>query len=153
VTYPHPAVAAFVATHFVAVKVRLDRAADRPHFRAHRVIWTPTIAIMDYRGAAHYQSPGFLPPDAFAAMLRVGLARTLVAWSRYDEAAAHLAAVADAPGGPMAAEALFWLGAARYLQTRHREPMMQAWRRLRAEHPGSVWAARVPPNQEAFEES
>jgi hypothetical protein len=152
VTYPHPAVSEFVAAHFVAVKLMLDHAAHRQHFRAHRVIWTPTIAIMDYRAAAHYQSPGFLPPEVFAAMLRIGLARAQVAWSRYDEAAAHLGAVADDQASPMAAEALFWLGAARYLETRRREPMMQAWRRLRAEHPGSAWAARVPPNQESFEE-
>jgi hypothetical protein len=26
--------------------------------------------------------------------------------------------------------------------------MMQAWNRLRQEHSASIWAARVPPNQE-----
>ncbi len=31
---------------------------------------------------------------------------------------------------------------------RKRAPMMEAWNRLRATYPDSVWAARVPPNQE-----
>jgi hypothetical protein len=26
--------------------------------------------------------------------------------------------------------------------------MMRAWNRLREEYPASIWAARVPPNQE-----
>jgi hypothetical protein len=152
VTYPQPAVARFVGEHFVAVKLVLGRAADQPHFRAYRVIWTPTLVVLDYRGAAHYVSPGYLPPDLFLAMLRIGLARAQTAWSRYDEAAAHLAVVADDRASALAPEALFWLGAARYLQARRRAPMMQAWRRLREEHPHSLWAARVPPNQEEGEE-
>jgi hypothetical protein len=152
VTYPQPSVARFVGAHFVAVKLMLNRGADQPRFREYRVIWTPTVAILDYRGAAHYASPGFLPPELFLNMLRIGLGRAQTAWSRYDEAASHLAAAADDAASALAPEALFWLGVARYLQSRRREPMMQAWRRLHAEHPTSVWAARVPPNQEQFEE-
>jgi hypothetical protein len=95
----------------------------------------------------HYQAPGYLPPGPFADLLRVGLARALLAWSRLAEAEAHLAVVADRPDSPLAAEALFWLGAARYLKTGRRAALMSAWGRLEAEHPGSVWAARVPPGQ------
>jgi len=80
-------------------------------------------------------------------MLRIGFARALAAWARYDEAASHLAHVADEAGQP-APEALFWLGAVWYLQSRRRAMLMQAWNRLRLEYPGSVWAARIPPNQE-----
>lgn len=130
----------------------LNCRADQPHFRQYQVIWTPTVAMLDRRGTAHYQSPGFLPPDHFLSMLRIGLARSLCAWGRYDEAAMHLGPVAAAPHNPFAPEALYWLGVARYLKTHQRAPMLEAWNRLRAEHPESVWAARVPPNQEAFPE-
>jgi hypothetical protein len=148
VTYPEPAVRSFILEHFIPVKLLLNNRADQPHFRAQRVIWTPTIAILDYRGAGHYQSPGYLPPALFLPMLRIGLARAQIAWARYDEAAAQLAAVADERASALAAEALYWLGIARYLQSRRRAPMMGAWNRLREEHPASIWAARVPPNQE-----
>jgi hypothetical protein len=80
-------------------------------------------------------------------MLRIGLGRALTAWMRYDEAAAHLEAAAE-PNNQLAPEALYWLGVTWYLQSRRRAPMMRAWRRLLAEHPTSIWAARVPPNQE-----
>ena len=81
-------------------------------------------------------------------MLRVGLARAQLAWARYNEAAAQLAAVAEDRTSALAPEALYWLGIAWYLQSRRRAPMMQAWNRLRQEHPASIWAARIPPNQE-----
>src|SRR4051812_36928974 len=126
----------------------LNNRAAQPHFRAQRVIWTPTIVILDHRGIAHYQSPGYLPPALFLAMLRIGLARAQIAWARYDEAATQLAAVADHRASALAPEALYWLGIAWYLQSRRRAPMMQAWNRLRQEPPASIWAARIPPNQE-----
>ncbi len=151
-TYPELSVKSFVAEHFVPVKLMLNRAADQPHFRSQRVIWTPTIMVLDYRGVGHYQSPGYLPPEPFVSMLRIGLARAQIAWSRYGDAAAHLQAVADDRASPLAAEALYWLGIAWYLQARRRAPMMRAWSRLLAEHPSSIWAARVPPNQEEEDE-
>jgi hypothetical protein len=147
VTYPQPSVQEFIIKQFVPVRLVLNRSQDQEHFRTHRVIWTPTIVIMDRRGVGHYQSPGFLPPELFLAMLRIGLARALIAWMRYDDAAAHLDGVTQEAGSPLAPEALFWLGVTRYLQARRRAPMMEAWARLRAEHPDSVWAARIPPNQ------
>jgi len=149
VTYPDPAIQNFIADHFVPVRLTLSRPQDQAHFRAHRVIWTPTVLIMDRKGAAHYQSPGYLPPDLFLPMLQIELARALTAWSRYDEAALHLNAVANNHESPWAPEALFWLGIAWFLQTRRRATMMQAWNRLRMEYPASIWAARVPPNQES----
>jgi len=148
VTYPHASVTNFITDHFVPVRFLLNHSQDQAHFRAHRVIWTPTIVIADHRGVGHYQSPGYLPPPLFLPMLRVGLARAQLAWARYNEAAAQLAAVADDRASALAPEALYWLGIAWYLQSRRRAPMMRAWDRLRQEHPASIWAARVPPNQE-----
>jgi hypothetical protein len=148
VTYPQPSVASFITEHFIAVRLLLNRSHDQPHFRTHRVIWTPSIVIADRRGTQHYQSPGYLPPELFLSMLRIGLGRALTAWMRYDEAAAHFEAAAIDQGSALAPEALYWLGVAWYLKDRRRAPMMRAWNQLRAQYPQSVWAARVPPNQE-----
>ncbi len=147
-TYPDPESRRFVAEHFVPVKLLLNRAEDRAHFRTYHVIWTPTIVIIDRRGAGHYHSPGYLPPPLFLQMLQVGLARAQLPWMRHAEAAAHLEAVAGDRASPLAPEALYWLGVAWYLKERKRAPMMRAWNRLREEYPSSVWAARVPPNQD-----
>ena len=146
-TYPQPLIQSFIARHFVPVKLLLNHPQDQGYFRMHRVIWTPAIVIMDRRGVGHYQSPGYLPPELFLQMLRIGLGRALIAWMRYDEAATHFEAAADT-SNQLAPEALYWLGIAWYLKDRRRAPMMRAWNRLRQEHPASIWAARVPPNQE-----
>jgi len=148
VTYPDPQVSAFIAEHLVPLKLQLNRPEDREHFRAYQVIWTPTLAILDRRGTLHYHSPGFLPPALFLSVLHIGLARAQLAWARYDDAAAHLSVVADEHTNAFTPEALYWLGVARYLKERKRAPMMEAWNRLRQTYPDSVWAARVPPNQE-----
>jgi len=148
VSYPHVSVVGLVAAHFVPLRLTLGRPADQPLFREHRVLWTPTLAVLDRRGAAHYQSPGFLPPEELADVLRIGLARALMAWSRYDEAARHLGDVAARAESGLAPEALYWLGATIYLKTRSTPEMMRVWNRLRGDYPRSVWAARVPPNQE-----
>lgn len=147
VTLAHPEVATFLAAHLVPVKLLLERRRDQPHFRGMGVLWTPTVVFLDWRGAEHYKAPGYLPPGPFLALLRIGLARSLLAWSRHDEAVRLLTTVADEPTNPLAAEALYWLGAAQYLKYRRNGPLMLAWRRLLTEHPTSVWAARVPPNQ------
>jgi hypothetical protein len=149
ITYRDPEVSAFLRQHLVPVKLMLERRKDQPHFKGMGVLWTPTLVFLDWRGADHYKAPGFLPPGPFVAVLRVGLARSLLAWSRHDEAVRLLTPVADDARSPLAAEALYWLGAAQYLKHRRNGPMMRAWGRLLTEHPTSVWAARVPPNQSA----
>lgn len=142
----------FVSKHFVPVRLLLNRSQDQAHFRAQRVIWTPTIVIMDRRGVGHYQSPGYLPPNLFLSMLQIGLGRALTAWMRYDEAAAHLETAAQDEASQFAPEALYWLGVAWYFKARKRAPMMHAWNRLRQQYPQSIWAARIPPNQEEGDE-
>ncbi len=129
----------------------LDTPAGRAVFRSYRVIWTPTIAILDRRGVLHYQSPGYLPPLDFLAMAQIGVARAMTAWGRYDAAVALLETAANS-ATTLAPEALYWQGVARYLQRHTRPALMESWGRLLAEHPGSVWASRVPPGQDAPEE-
>lgn len=151
-TYPDPQVAAFIAERLVPLRLLLHNPAHQPHFRAQRILWTPTVTILDRRGVAHYQSPGYLPPPLFLDMLHIGTARAHLAWAGYDDAAALLAVVADHAASALAAEALYWLGVAHYLKTHRRAPMMAAWNRLRERYPDSVWAARIPPNQEEGED-
>jgi len=152
VTYPQPSVAKFITEHFVPVRLLLNRSQDQIHFRTHRVIWTPTLVIADRRGVGHYQSPGYLPPELFLAMLQIGLGRALTAWMRYDEAAAHFEAIGAEQPNPFAPEALYWLGVAWYLKSRQRTLMLRAWNQLRMRYPDSLWAARIPPNQEEGDE-
>jgi hypothetical protein len=144
VTYPQPEIVSYITANFIPVKVMLNAREDWPLFRANNILWTPTIGFMDRNGSMHYSSPGFLPPGEFLDMLRIGRARCLMAWTHSREAAAELEAAA-AQGGPFAAEALYWLGVALYLERRETSGMWMAWERLTDQYPDSPWARRVYP--------
>jgi hypothetical protein len=124
----------------------LNNREDWPFFRAHNILWTPTIAFLDRNGARHYQSAAFLPPDDFLAMLRIGKAQCLMPWTRSREAAIELEAAA-ASGSVFAPEALYWLGVAHYLERRDTSGMWAAWDRLTERFPDSPWAHRVYPHE------
>jgi len=135
----------FIADHLVPTKILLNDREERHHFRDYRVVWTPTLVLMDWRGRDHYRSVGYLPRDEFWGMLHVGVARSLMPWSRYDEATALLNTVVAQPANRFAPEALYWRGIAQFLGTRRHTLLDEAWATLKATYPDSVWAARVPP--------
>ena len=142
-TYPHPLVAEYIGECLIPVKLMLNRREDQPYYREYRAIWTPTIGFLDRNGAMHYSSPGYLPPEEFLAMLRIGRARCLMAWTRNAEAGVELLDAAE--NAAMGAEALYWLGVSRFLARRETEGMWEAWDRLVARYPDSAWARRVYP--------
>jgi hypothetical protein len=144
VTYPHPNVAAYIEANFIPVKVYINNRGDWPLFRAHHVIWTPTIAFMDRNGALQHQSVGYLPAPEFLTTLRIGKARCLMAWTRLREAAGELETAAEA-GDALAPEALYWLGITCFLERRDTAGMWEAWERLQASYPDSIWARRIYP--------
>lgn len=141
------AVQAFIEEHCVVSHLILNDPSDSMLFRQYQVIWTPSLLWLDRRGVAHYRSEGFLPAKELLAVLRIGVARSKLAWARYQEVDSLLSAVAEDQSSPYAAEALFYLGMAHYLHKQSHEALMQIWRRLRAEHPTSPWTARIPPHQ------
>jgi hypothetical protein len=102
---------------------------------------------MDRNGAPHYRSAGFLPPEDFVDMMRIGKAHCLMPWTRSREAAVELEVTAGR-GGSFAAEALYWLGVARYLERRDTTGMWNAWERLIAEYAETAWAKRVYPRED-----
>lgn len=143
-TYPDAAVVEYINTRFVPLKLLLNNREHWPLFREHHIIWTPTLGFLDRNGALHHESVGFLPPGEFLATLRIGKARCLMAWTRSREAAEELETAADS-GGPLAPEALYWLGIARFLERRDTSGMWAAWERLTSLYPESGWSKRVYP--------
>ena len=143
-TYPEPAVAAYIADNFIPLRVLLNNRQDWPLFREHHIIWTPTIGFLDRNGALHHSSVGYLPPAEFLTTLRIGRARCLMAWTHLQAAEEELEQAAGA-GDSLAPEALYWLGIARFLERRETSGMWEAWERLMQEYPDSGWARRVYP--------
>ena len=143
VTYPDARVASFVKQHFVPAKVMVREQPDVA--AAHGVIWTPNVVLADHAGKDHYRIEGYLPPEDFVAQLALALGRADLERNRFPQAAHHFQEVARRhKGTDSAAQALYWLGVARYKESKDPAQMRSGgWDRLVREYPGSEWAKRA----------
>lgn len=140
--YPVAAVARAVADRFVAL--RLDH--KDPHVRELRVVWLPTVLVLDRRGVEHYRNVNAVPPAEFLDLLDLGEALARMREAEYDRSVALLEAALDRRrDGPLHPELLFWLGIAGYYRGGHAGAARdRAWADLMARYPDSIWALRVP---------
>ena len=142
VTYPDARVASFVKQHFVPAKVMVREQPDVA--TAHGVIWTPYVVLADPAGKEFFRIEGYLPPEDFLAQLALGLGRYDLDRNRFPQAAHHFQEVARRhQGTDAAAQALYWLGVARYKQSKDPAQLRAGWDQLLKEYPQSEWARRA----------
>lgn len=67
------------------VLLKLDLIKDREVRRTLGAYWTPAIYFLDQNGNSYYHFNGYLPADEFRAMLRLGIAETIIPRGRYDD--------------------------------------------------------------------
>jgi hypothetical protein len=142
VVFPDPAVAAALRDRFVPVRLEYTD----PAARALRVLWLPTLLVLDRMGVEHYRSVNALPPADLLDVLDLGEAQARIREARHADAERLLAAALtrreDAPSHP---ELRYWLGIARYwVGHEDHDARDDVWDDLLRRHPDSVWAHRVP---------
>jgi hypothetical protein len=142
VTYPDPRVAEFIERHFVPVRVMVKQ--NQALAESYLVSWTPNVVIADEKGRVHYRVEGYLPAGTFVGCLSLGAGKCWLNRQQFIQAAERFEEVserhADTDTG---AEALYWLGVARYKQTHDPLQLRQPWGRLAQEYPKSEWAERT----------
>ena len=67
------------------VPLKLDLIKDREVRKSLGAYWTPAIYFLDQNGNSYYHFNGYLPADEFRAMLRLGIAETIMPCGRYDD--------------------------------------------------------------------
>jgi hypothetical protein len=126
VTYPDPRVAAFIGGHFVPVRVRIKEAPELA--QEHLVGWAPNVVVADDQGKAHYRVEGYLPPEDFLAHLSLGVGKYALNHKNFERARERFEEVARRhPGTDAGAEALYWLGVARYKLFRDPAALRPSW--------------------------
>lgn len=140
--FPDPEVAAVLADRFVCL--RLDYTS--PAARALRVLWLPTLIVMDRMQVEHYRSVNSLPPADLLDVLALGEAQARIREARYAIAERLLrAALDDRRDGPLQPELLYWLGIAVYwVGHEDHDARDDVWDRLLGDYPDSIWAHRTP---------
>lgn len=82
-TYKDPKVIEEMNEWFVLLK--LDLIKDREIRKMLGAYWTPAMYFLDQNGNSFYHFNGYLPGDEFRAMLRLGIAETIMPRGRYDD--------------------------------------------------------------------
>ncbi|MGQ9819203.1 MAG: thioredoxin family protein [Candidatus Kapaibacteriales bacterium] len=67
------------------ILLKQDLLKDRDIRKSLGAYWTPAFYFLDQNGNSYYHFNGYLPADEFRAMLRLGIAETIMPRGRYDE--------------------------------------------------------------------
>lgn len=67
------------------IPLKLDLIKDREVRKLFGAYWTPAIYFLDQNGNSYYHFNGYLPATEFRAMIRLGIAETIMPRGRYDD--------------------------------------------------------------------
>ncbi len=67
------------------VLLKLDLIKYREVRKMLGAYWTPSFYFLDNNGSSYYHFNGYLPAEEFRAMLRLGIAETIMPRGRYDD--------------------------------------------------------------------
>jgi thioredoxin-related protein len=67
------------------VLLKLDLIKDKEVRRSLGAYWTPAIYFLDSNGNSYYHFNGYLPANEFRAMLRLGIAETIMPRGKYND--------------------------------------------------------------------
>ena len=142
VTYPDSRVADFIQK--LVVPVRIVIRENRDLANEYLVSWTPNVAIADDRGRVHYRIEGYLPPVEFLARLSLGVGKFDLDFAKLSEAAKRFEEVSQRHAKTEAgAEALYWLGVARFKKDHNGAELKSSWDQLAREYQNSEWTVRT----------
>lgn len=108
--------------------------------RHYLQVWTPTVHLLLPDGRSVHEHVGYLPPEAFAAELELGVAKSYFKLRDFATAAERLERIRDErPTSHVAPEAAYWAAVARYNESGQRDGLLKGWRALRLRYPQSIW--------------
>jgi len=141
VTYPNPDVSDFLLTHVIPVKVQ---HTDQKLVGQFRVMWTPTLIILDSDGSELHRDEGYLPPDTLLPALMLGIGKVKLHAGKFKEAITHLSQLADKyPRSDEAPEAIYFAGVARFRDTNDIRAMRDTYEKLSSAYPGNSWTTKA----------
>ena len=143
VPFPDNDVANFLTDRMIPLHAEVgarNLAAD------FRVVWTPTLIVLDYYGKEHQRTLGFLPPDEMVATLLLGIGKVGIENDQFNEAVIQFNTLLNGfPGSAVAPEAVYLRGVARYKASHSVGALKEIHQQLSAEYPESAWTRRAEP--------
>jgi len=143
VTLQDTAVENFIIDRMVPLQAPVSPQGLAADFR---VLWTPTLIVLDFYGKEHQRTIGFLPPEDMVASLLLGIGKAGLGNEQFNEAVLQFNTLLNGyPQSAAAPEALYLRGVARYKSSRSASVLKESYQQLLAEYPGSEWTRRAEP--------
>lgn len=143
VAYPDPAVAEFVTSSLVPLRIPANDPVFGPRFK---VKWTPTLLILDADGVEHQRTFGFFSPDQLIPSLLLGMGKLWFDRPERSKACGCFDRIITGyPRSHAAPEAVYLNGVSRYIETHDVSNLVGIYDRLAAEYPGDQWLMRADP--------
>jgi len=142
-TYQDTEVASELFNWFVPLHI--DIRKDHRIRSQYAAVWTPSFYFLDYRGKLYFAFPGYLPPEDFRMIIRLGLAAVLIPRGKYQESIDVLNdGIEKFPDNPRASNALFLREMAKYLKTWDNKGFRRGMSEIREKYPHSPEARMWP---------
>jgi TolA-binding protein len=137
-------VAGFINANFLPVEAHIkEHPAWFHRFDAN---WTPTVLVLDSKGAERYRIEGYLPRDEFQAQLEMALGRIAFKEMRWDDAERFYDTVIQQfPSTKSVPEARYWRAVSHYKGTNDHGVLSQVAKELQQTSPQSIWAEKASP--------
>lgn len=133
--------AKFLSLNFVPVQLQSSNTAMMQKFS---VSWTPTLIVLDAEGREHYRAVGFFTPEDMIATFMAAKGRWALDTDQLADARALFEEVISSyPDKDAAAEALFFLGVAKYKLSHDPKPLRETYDQLTARFPQSMWTKQA----------
>jgi TolA-binding protein len=142
VTYPHPLVIEYINKNFIPVQLNIQTSPDIKN--TYRVLWAPTVIVLDSNGVDYHRFNGFLPPDEFIPQLEFGLAKMALEKQDLKTAREQFAnVIVKYPESDIAPESQYWIGVIDFQLTNDVNAEIRAWKIILEKYPNSIWARKV----------
>lgn len=141
-TYPDEGVADYLNQNFIPVQLNQRDSPDL--FVRNRVVWTPTVSVLNARGEELDRWVGYLPPGEFLPRAKFARAQAALLSGDYAAAVETFSDInARHADSFVAADALYWLGVARWKLGRSFDDLSAEWQRLAELYPQSEAALKA----------
>lgn len=138
-TYPNPKVEEEMQNLFILLK--LDLKKDREIRRELAGYWTPSFYFMDHKGKSYSHFNGYLPPDEFRLMLRIGYSEASIPKGKFDEVINFLSKdIEEFEGNTLLPKVLLQKEIAAYIKTKDTPTFQQALKDIQKKYPDSLEA-------------
>ncbi len=123
------------------VLLKLDLIKDREVRKSLGAYWTPSIYFLDQNGNSYYHFNGYLPATEFRAMMRLGIAETIMPRGRYDDIIKIIEKDLDELAGTsFYPKLLVARETARYIKTKDNSQLRKKLKEIQSKYPESTEA-------------